>query len=68
MSSSEKGAREFLNSNIYFDCYDFVAEKMRAYPNVQLVRGLLPDTLDAIDRRKIAYLSVDLDNAPSRRN
>jgi hypothetical protein len=67
MNESERNAREFLNANFYFDFFGFVSEKMAGFPNVHLVRGVLPATLGAIDNRKIAYLSVDLNNAPSEK-
>lgn len=67
MTHHEKGIREFMNEKFYTDCFDFVADKMKDYKNVHLVKGLLPDTLDMLGDRKISYLCVDLNNAPSER-
>ncbi len=67
MSSSEQAMREKYNAKHYFSSFDFVKEKFKAYPNVKPVRGLLPDTLVQIKGRKISYLSVDLNNAPSEK-
>ena len=67
MTAHEKGIREFMNDRYYTDCFDFVADKMKDYKNVQLVKGLLPETLDILGDRKIAYLCVDLNNAPSEK-
>lgn len=65
MNQDELRAREILNARHYFDCYEYVRAKTVDYPNVELVRGVLPGTLDAISERRIAYLAVDLNNAPS---
>ena len=65
MTESERASRLLLNSQCYFDSFDFVRAKTAAFPNVEMVRGILPATLDAITGRKIAYLSVDLNNAPA---
>lgn len=67
LNATEKTMREQLNSQYYFDSYDFVRAKMANYPNVEIVRGILPETLGAIEGRKIAYLSIDLNNAASER-
>jgi len=67
MTDREKERRATLNKKGYFDSFDFVADKMKNFKNVKLVKGLLPDTLSAISDRRIAYLSVDLNNAPSEK-
>ena len=65
MTIGEQQHREYFNSNFYFNSFDFVQDKMKKYANVKLVKGFLPDTLSILADRKIAYLSVDLNNAPS---
>ncbi len=65
MNEDEKRWRKKLNATSYADSWSFIQAKFSAYPNVKLVRGYLPDTLTAVAGRKIAYLSVDLNNAPS---
>lgn len=67
MTEGEKSARKLLNEKFYFDSFGFVSAKMTAYQNVHLVRGILPDTLDAMAGRKISYLSIDLNNAASEK-
>ncbi|MGO9544083.1 MAG: TylF/MycF/NovP-related O-methyltransferase [Rhodomicrobium sp.] len=64
MTEHEHGMKERHNKG-YFDSYELVRAKFEAFPNVEIVRGLLPGTLDALEGRKIAYLSVDLNNAPA---
>ena len=65
MSEHESRKREHLNARRYSDSLEFVRNKFEDRSNVEIVRGLLADTLVAVDGRKIAYLSVDLNNAPS---
>lgn len=65
MSVSEQKNTEFLNENFYFDSYEFVKSKMSSFRNIEIIRGLLPDTLSAIKSGKISFLSVDLNNTPA---
>ena len=51
----------------YFDVFWIAARNFAPYPNAHLVRGVLPATLAAVDGKRISYLSVDLNNAPSER-
>lgn len=67
LTDGERAGRAALNSDKYFDSFEFVTHKMAEYPNVSVVRGILPGTLDVIIGRKIAYLSVDLNNAISEK-
>lgn len=68
MTDEEKDIREFMNDRFYTDSYGFVADKMKSFKNVQLVKGLLPETLEILGDRKISYLCVDLNNAPSEKS
>ena len=43
--------------------YDEICQRFAAYPQVRLVRGLLPQSLDGNSPDKIAYLHIDLNNA-----
>lgn len=65
LTPGERAMASEMNAKYYFDSYNFVQAKMAAYPNVILIRGVLPDTLREISTRKIAYLAVDLNNAAS---
>lgn len=44
----------------YDDCYDFVLNSFKEYPNVVLVKGTVPDTLSKVDIKQVAYLSIDM--------
>ena len=67
MSASEKWFKKYHNKHKYSDTFEFITAKTSEYPNVKIVRGFLPDTLGAVSGRKIAYLSMDLNNAPSEK-
>lgn len=51
------------NEGLYTDCYDDVVETFAPYPNAVIVRGVVPDSLSAIDAERIAYLSIDMNSA-----
>ncbi|MDH3426087.1 MAG: TylF/MycF family methyltransferase, partial [Acidimicrobiia bacterium] len=46
----------------YGDSFDAVQRTFAPYPNVQLVRGRIPDTLPQVPSDQIAFLSLDLNN------
>lgn len=56
-------ARGFNREYHRQDVYESVKQAFSAYPNCRLIRGMLPLTLEDADIEKIAYLSVDLNNA-----
>lgn len=47
----------------YEPCYHDVVRTFSAYPNVRIVKGMVPDTLSAVDADSIAYLSLDMNVA-----
>lgn len=47
----------------YTNNYDLVKDKFSPFPNVRMVRGKVPDVLPEIQSDKIAYLSIDMNNA-----
>jgi len=44
----------------FTECYDEVAEAFRPFPNVELVRGPIPDTLPLVSPEHVAFLSIDM--------
>lgn len=50
-------------AGVYNDCWEEVQTRFRPYPEVELVRGTVPGTLDAIKSKEIAYLHIDLNAA-----
>jgi precorrin-6B methylase 2 len=63
MSDREIDYAKKFNSSNYFDSFELIQEKFSGFSNVAAVRGILPDTLTQLASRKIAYASVDLNNA-----
>jgi O-methyltransferase len=51
------------NAAFYQDVYAVASRNFAPFPNAKLIKGTLPDTLSEVPLRKIAYLSVDLNNA-----
>src|SRR5205807_2562718 len=51
------------NRGLYSDCYADVVKTFAPYPGARIVRGVVPDTLAAIDAERIAYLSIDMNCA-----
>ncbi len=51
------------NRGLYSDCYDEVVRTFAPYPGARIVRGVVPDTLSAIDADRISYLSIDMNSA-----
>ena len=51
------------NSRLYFDCYDLAKRNFAPFPNVRLVKGLVPESLDAAAIERIAYLHIDMNIA-----
>lgn len=46
--------------NDYEECYDFVKKSFADIPNVNIVKGPVPDTLPSANISKVAYLSIDM--------
>ncbi|MGI9534576.1 MAG: TylF/MycF/NovP-related O-methyltransferase [Thermodesulfobacteriota bacterium] len=45
------------------DCYQDVLETFKEFKNVKIVKGSIPETLNQVTSNKIAFLSIDLNNA-----
>jgi O-methyltransferase len=63
---SEEERAAFKNE--YADTYQFVKDSFSRYPNVEVVRGVVPDVLETIPFSQIAYLSIDLNCATPERS
>lgn len=53
----------FRFEDSYPDCYEFVVDSFKAYPNVVIVKGVVPNTLSQVHIEKVAYLSIDMNSA-----
>jgi hypothetical protein len=49
--------------DLYSDCYADVVRTFAPYRGVRIVRGVVPNTLGAIDAAEIAFLSIDMNCA-----
>jgi hypothetical protein len=47
----------------YDPCYDQVVKTFSSVPGVQIIKGVVPDTLVQVKAEKICYLSIDMNNA-----
>jgi hypothetical protein len=47
------------------DLYKRVCEKFAAYPQVKVIKGLIPDVFAGNAPERIAYLHIDLNQAPA---
>lgn len=52
-----------LNGRIYSDVHQLVLRNFSDVPNARIVKGLLPMTLESADIKKVAFASIDLNNA-----
>ncbi|HEY0418826.1 MAG TPA: TylF/MycF/NovP-related O-methyltransferase [Acetobacteraceae bacterium] len=62
MSAEERGGiAGWHNREAYEECYETARANFAPWPRCRLVRGMVPDTLDAFpDGRRVAYLSIDM--------
>ena len=61
MSDAERasGLADHLEG-YYANTYDAVRDSFAAYPNVRLIKGMVPGTLASVTAERIAYLSIDM--------
>jgi len=62
----EEEERASLNIEVtskFKDCHETVKAIFRNFPNVIIVKGKVPNTLPLVEAKKIAYLSLDMNNA-----
>lgn len=45
------------------DIYDIVKKRFAKWPNVRLIKGLVPEALSRIPSQKVAYLSIDMNSS-----
>lgn len=64
---TEKEKEKGIDNNLfgYDDCYEAVKKTFSEFPNVIAVRGKVPESLSRFDIKRVAYLSIDMNNAAS---
>jgi O-methyltransferase len=60
---NEEEKQQGIVSGGYEECYEFVKETFRDFPNVEIIRGTVPDTLPLVKAEKVAYLEIDMNCA-----
>jgi O-methyltransferase len=51
------------NLSDYQECYASVRETFKSFSNVEIIRGIVPETLTKVTSSKICYLSIDMNSA-----
>lgn len=59
----EEVARGIPQAYDYRECYEQVRKTFSAFPNAVLIRGRVPDTLERVPSKEIAFLSIDMNCA-----
>lgn len=52
-----------MNRKYNSDVFDEVKNTFAQYENVELVKGIVPDTLEKVTSKKLAYVSIDMNAA-----
>lgn len=63
ISSREGELRTAYAGSYYSECYEDVKRTFAAFPNVELVRGPIPETLSQVKIEKVSFLSIDMNCA-----
>jgi hypothetical protein len=60
---STEERRRGLAAETYADCYDAVRQTFAPFANVNIIRGVVPDTLPQVTAEQVSYLSIDMNCA-----
>jgi O-methyltransferase len=63
MSDAERKLVADINAKLYFDCYAIAERNFSDFPNVRLIRGILPQSLEPRPFSKLAFVHIDLNNS-----
>lgn len=58
----KKAGKKEHFQDVYTDCYDEVKKTFAPFPFVEIIRGLVPDTLPEVKSNSIAFLSIDMNS------
>jgi len=64
LSEREMQHNKYFKEN-YTECHRQVLETFRAFPEVVVVRGLVPDTFGEVDSQRFCFAHIDMNNAAS---
>lgn len=51
--------------NYYTECYEAVRETFKQFPEVVIIRGLVPDSFRYVDSNNFSFVHIDMNNAKS---
>lgn len=63
VGDAEKKANAHVRENFYLGDYRSVSRAFKDFKNVKLIAGKIPETLSQVPSKKIAFMSIDLNNA-----
>lgn len=63
LSGPEINRAKYLNEVQYSNSYEIAKTNFNEFPDAILVKGIIPQSLNLVDIKKISYLSIDLNNA-----
>src|SRR5690242_10396894 len=58
-----RGASSWYSRWRIFSCYEEVVKTFGSIPGVNIIKGVVPDTLPQVNSDRICYLSIDMVNA-----
>ena len=61
LNDHDRGKANQMNQ-LYSDVYEIAKQNFKNFENVELIKGVLPDSLNTIEINQIGYLSIDLNN------
>lgn len=60
---TEEERRAGRREGTYAECYEVVCQTFARFPNVRIVRGVVPEVLPEVAAEKVCYLSLDMNLA-----
>ena len=61
------GSMEDSHPNYKEDIFKIVKKRFENYPNINIIRGLVPEALKQIQSQKVAYLAIDMNSSEPER-
>ena len=68
LEGTDRRQAEYANTEIYFDVWAIAQRNFSTFDCARLVRGVLPESLTGADCDRIAFLSIDLNNARAEKS
>ena len=58
-----KQNRAEFSDTYFYDCYEQTKRNFQTYERIHMIKGAVPDTLGEVEIGRVAYLSIDMNNA-----